>query len=150
KPLVLNWPSAPDDHGDVLTFLEDNAVPCVLGAGRAAHTLTTLTEFTNKHVAFGQRGKRSSDRVVARQALELPPGAGTLGERGAKQLLQCYGVPVVQEVSLQPREIERLEVAPLAFPLAVKINSPDLPHKTEAGAVRLGIQSLSDLQQAAQ
>jgi acetyltransferase len=32
----------------------------------------------------------------------------------------------------------------------VKIDSPDLPHKTEAGAVRVGIESLDELKRAAQ
>ncbi len=149
KPVVLNWPSAPDDNGEVLTYLETNGVPCLLGAGRAARALAALTEFSRKRRAFQQRGMPSRERVIARQALELPAGPGALGERRSKEVLQRYGVPVVREVSLQPSEVERLESAPFAFPLAVKIDSPDLPHKTEAGAVRLGIQSLEDLKQAA-
>ena len=58
-------------------------------------------------------------------------------------------MPVVNEVLLKPSEIEALKSSPLAFPVAVKIESPDIPHKTEAGAVRLGIQNLADLKQAA-
>jgi acyl-CoA synthetase (NDP forming) len=149
KPVVLNWPSAPDDNGDVLAYLEGNGVPCILDAGRAARALAALTGFARKRRARQQRVKRPLQRLVARQALELPTGAGALGERRCKQLLARYGVPVVREVSLQPSEIENLESAPLAFPVAVKIDSPDVPHKTEAGAVRLGIQSLAGLKQAA-
>jgi acyl-CoA synthetase (NDP forming) len=149
KPVVLNWPSAPNDNGDVLAYLEGNGVPCILGAGRAARALAALTDFARKRRAREQQGRRPLQRLVARQAVELPTGAGTLGEHRSKQLLERYGVPVVREVSLQPSEIENLEAAPLAFPIAVKIDSPDVPHKTEAGAVRLGIQSLAALQQAA-
>ena len=29
KPVILNWPSAPDDNGDVLAYLERNGVPCI-------------------------------------------------------------------------------------------------------------------------
>jgi acyl-CoA synthetase (NDP forming) len=149
KPVVLNWPSAPDDNGDVLNYLEGNNVPCILGAGRAARALAALTDFARIRRAHQQRGKRPLQRLASRQALELPAGAGTLGERRSKQLLKRYGVPVVHEVSLQPSEIENLEAAPLAFPIAVKIDSPDVPHKTEAGGVRLGIQDLAGLKQAA-
>jgi acyl-CoA synthetase (NDP forming) len=149
KPVILNWPSAPDDNGDVLTYLEGHGVPCILGAGRAARALQAVSDFARRRRGFQQRGQRPFQRLVARQALELPAGAQTLGERRAKQLLTRYGVPVVREVSLQPHEIENLESAPLDFPVAVKIDSPDLPHKTEAGAVRLGIRSLAELKQAA-
>src|SRR5262245_26597268 len=47
KPVILNWPTAPDDNGDVLTYLEENSVPCILGAGRAVHALAALTEFAS-------------------------------------------------------------------------------------------------------
>lgn len=150
KPVVLNWPSAPDDNGDVLAYLEGNGVPCILDAGRAARALAALTGFARARRALHQQGARPLQRPIARQALELPGGAATLGERRAKQLLQRYGVPVVREVSLRPDEVANLEAAPVAFPVAVKVDSPDLPHKTEAGAVRLGIQNLTELKQAAQ
>jgi len=149
KPVVLNWPSAPDDNGDVLAYLEGNGVPCILGAGRAARALAALTDFARRRRARQEQGKRPFQRLVVRQGLELPAGPGTLGEHRSKQFLKRYGVPVVREVSLQPSEIENLEAAPLAFPIAVKIDSPDVPHKTEAGAVRLGIQSLAALKQSA-
>ena len=45
-------------------------------------------------------------------------------------------------------EVERLQSAPLAFPLVAKLESPDLPHKTEAGAVRVGLNDLAELKRA--
>ena len=149
KPLILNWPTSPDDNGDVLAWLEQNDVPCILGAGRAVRALAALTEFSGKLRNFRGRRNQPLVRATARQALDLPAGAGTLGEHRSKQLLQHYGVPVVNEVLLQPLEIEALKAAPLAFPVAVKIESPDVPHKTEAGAVRLNIQDLAGLKLAA-
>ena len=143
KPVILNWPSAPDDNGDVLAYLERNGVPCMLGAGRAARALAALTDFARKRRAFQQHAGRPFKRVVASQPLALPTGVRTLGEHRSKQLLKRYGVPVVKEVLLTPSELGKLESAPVSFPVAVKIESPDLPHKTEAGAVRLGIYSLA-------
>jgi acyl-CoA synthetase (NDP forming) len=149
KPLVLNWPTAPDDNGDVLAYLEQNGAPCILGAGRAVHALAALTGFARKRREHQQRGKRALKRAVARQPLELPPGAGTLGEHRSKQVLLRYGVPVVKEALLQPAEIDALRAAPFEFPVAVKIESPDVPHKTEADAIRLNVQDLPGLKQAA-
>ena len=149
KPLILNWPTAPDDNGDVLTWLEENNVPCILGAGRAVQSLAAITDFARKQRDWQKSGKRPFRRAVERQALDLPAGGVTLGEHRSKQLLARYGIPIVKEVLLQPAEVEALEAAPLPFPLAVKIESPDVPHKTEAGAVRLGIHDLPGLKQAA-
>jgi len=149
KPLILNWPTAPDDNGDVLAWLEEQGVPCILGAGRAVQALAALTQFSRKRRDYQQRGHRAFQRVVTRQALDLPAGPVTLGEHRAKQVLQLYGVTVVREALLSPAAVESLTAAPLPFPLAVKIESPDVPHKTEAGAVRLGIQDLAALKRAA-
>lgn len=149
KPLVISWPTAPDDNGDVMTCLEQNGVPCILGAGRTAHALAVLADFAHRRDEERKTGRTALKRVVARQALELPPGAGTLGERRSKALLQRYGIPAVKEVLIQPSEIEALASSPLPFPLAIKVESGDVPHKTEAGAVRLDIRDLGGLKQAA-
>jgi acyl-CoA synthetase (NDP forming) len=149
KPVILQWPTAPDDNGDVISYLEQNGVPCILGAGRAVHALAVLTDFARKRREYQQHGKRPLKRIIERQALELPAGARTLGEHRSKQMLARYGIPVVKEALLQSAEIEALKAAPLAFPVAVKIESPDVPHKTEAGAVRLNVKDLAGLKQAA-
>jgi len=149
KPLVLNWPTSPDDNGDVLAWLEENGVPCILGAGRAVHSLAALTVFARNRRAYQEHGKRPLKRAAERQVLDLPAGGGTLGEHRSKQLLARYGIPVVNETLLQPSAIEKLKSAPLVFPLAVKIESPDVPHKTEAGAVKLNIRDLAGLKQSA-
>jgi acyl-CoA synthetase (NDP forming) len=149
KPLILNWPTAPDDNGDVLAYLEENGVPCILGAGRAAQALGALTDFARKQRAWRQNGRRPLRRAMERQAVDLPAGTRTLGEHRSKKILARYGIPVVKEVLLAPAAVEALKAAPLPFPLAVKIESPDVPHKTEAGAVRLGIRDLDALKQAA-
>ncbi len=149
KPLILNWPTAPDDNGDVMTWLEDNNVPCILGAGRAVQSLAALTDFARKQRAYRKNGKRPLVRVMERQALDLPAGAGTLGEHRSKALLRRYGIPATSEVLLPLADVEALKTAPLAFPVAVKVESPDVPHKTEAGAIRLNVQDLAGLKQAA-
>ena len=148
KPLVLNWPTAPDDNGDVMRYLEENGVPCIMAPGRAIAAMAAVTEFARKCRAYADAPRRPYRRVVHRADLDFPDGAATLGEYHAKRILARYGVPVVAEALLSPGEIEALESAPLAFPLAVKVLSRDIPHKTEAGAVRLNIADLAALKQA--
>jgi acetyltransferase len=50
---------------------------------------------------------------------------------------------------IAPEAIDGLKRSPLAYPLAVKIDSPDIAHKTETGAVCLGVRNLGALKQAA-
>jgi len=149
KPLILNWPTAPDDNGDVREYLEQNNVPCILAPGRSVRALAALTEFAQKRRDFKRRPARTTPRSATPQTLELPAEGGPVSEHRAKAALKRYGIPVVDEVLLEPAKIDGLKNPPLAFPVAVKIASPDLPHKTEAGAVRLNVRDLPELKQAA-
>lgn len=60
-----------------------------------------------------------------------------MGESHAKRLLAAYGIPVTHEELVQtPAQAERAAQA-LGYPVALKVQSPQLPHKTEAGVIRL-------------
>ena len=72
-----------------------------------------------------------------------------MSEHAAKAVLKAYGIPVVGEALMSLEEVRALKAAPFPFPLAVKINSADIPHKTEAGGVKLGINSIEELKAAA-
>jgi len=148
KPVLVNWPTSPDDNADVVELLEKNHVPVIMAPGRTAHALAALNTYARARERHAANRKRAASRAIAPQKLDLPQGAGTLGEHRSKALLRAYGVPVVEEALLRPDAIESLVASPLTFPLAVKVESADIPHKTEAGVVRLGIADLEGLKRA--
>ena len=148
KPLLLNWPTSPDDNRPAMNFLEEHGVPCMLAPGRTVDALAALNDFAGKKRSFDARRARGSQRPVAPQALPLH-GSGTLGEHASKDILKAYGIPVTGEQLLSPAAVDALTAPPLPFPLAVKIESADIPHKTEAGVIRLHINTLDGLKQAA-
>ena len=63
-----------------------------------------------------------------------------LTEQSAKALLAPFGIPAAQEVLATSAAQATEAAAMLGFPVALKIASPDIPHKTEAGGVVLGLQ----------
>lgn len=147
KPLLLNWPTSPDDNRGAMDYLEAHGVPCILAPGRTVDALAALHDFAQKRRLFEAARARGA-RTVPPQPLALQ-GSGTLGEHASKALLAAYGIPVTGETLLTPEAVEQLAAAPLPFPLAVKIESADIPHKTEAGVIRLNITTLDGLKQAA-
>jgi acyl-CoA synthetase (NDP forming) len=149
KLVVINWPTSPDDMLDVAAILEGDRIPIVLAPGRTAHALAAVNEYARRKREFHARRVGAEARSIAKQALDLPLASGTLGEHRSKAILEAYGVPVVKEVLLAPEVIASLDREPLPFSLAVKIESPDIPHKTEAGVLRLGIADLEGLKRAA-
>ncbi len=65
----------------------------------------------------------------------------TLTEREAKEVLAAYGVPVVGEKLVQSADEAMKAATALGMPVAMKVESPDIPHKTEAGVIRLNLKT---------
>lgn len=70
--------------------------------------------------------------------LEAPGG---LGEREAKAFFAAHGLPGPAERLATSANEAATHAAEIGFPVVMKIESPDIAHKTEAGGVRLGIAS---------
>jgi acyl-CoA synthetase (NDP forming) len=71
-------------------------------------------------------------------------------ETEAKELLREYGIPV-PDFKLIKSEDEIVELAKeINFPIVMKIVSPDIIHKTEAGGVKVGIRDEKEAKAAYQ
>ncbi len=81
--------------------------------------------------------------AAARTVLEATPGE-VLDEQRSSALFAALGVPVAASVTLG---LDGALDAPLPFPfpVAAKVLSADIPHKTDAGGVALGIASPDEL-----
>lgn len=85
------------------------------------------------------------EQAVARlQAL----GRVTLSESESKQLIAAWGVPTTREVRVESVEAGIEAAQRLGYPVALKVDSPDILHKTEAGVVRLGLRDAAQVRAA--
>ncbi|MGB3448826.1 MAG: acetate--CoA ligase family protein [Xanthobacteraceae bacterium] len=73
---------------------------------------------------------------------------GRLSEHDSKRLLAAAGVPVPKEILVTERDQLHEAIARLGFPLAMKIQSADIPPKSEVSGVRLNIATERDAMQA--
>lgn len=71
-----------------------------------------------------------------------------LSEHDSKRLLAAAGVSVPNEILVAHREGLHEAIARVGLPLAMKIQSADIPHKSEVGGVRLNIATEQDAMQA--
>ena len=72
----------------------------------------------------------------------------TLTEREAKRVMAAYGIPVVGEHLASSADDAAANATKLGYPVAMKVESPDLPHKTEAGVIRLNLKNEADVRAA--
>jgi acetyltransferase len=94
------------------------------------------------------RPNREKAQGVIRAALR--GGRDVLSEPEAKTVLSCYGIPVVETAIADGVEAAAMLAQRIGFPVAVKILSPDVTHKSDVGGVALDLESADAVRSAAQ
>ncbi|WP_170235451.1 acetate--CoA ligase family protein [Verticiella sediminum] len=83
---------------------------------------------------------------AGRAGFLLPPGP--INEARARELLESAGIPFVPQRVVTDVEECVTAGAALGFPLAAKVLSPDILHKSDAGGVRINISDEAGLREA--
>jgi acetate---CoA ligase (ADP-forming) len=134
KPFVVCWIEAPEKAR--LELMSEGI--CVVGATeRAVDAAAGL-------VAWGFAVRQHREANWAATPPELG-AAAAIGESRpvpslrALAMLRSVGLPVVETRLARTAEEAVRQSAAIGFPVAIKIESTDIPHKTEAGGVALGL-----------
>ena len=81
--------------------------------------------------------------IAQARGLIAAAGGQTLTEREAKEVLALYNIPVVGELLAGTEDEAVAAATELAISkgmkVVLKVESPDLPHKTEAGVIQLNL-----------
>ncbi len=64
-----------------------------------------------------------------------------LSEHEAKAILALFGLPVPRTIVAADRAAAVAAAGELGYPVAIKIHSPDITHKSDVGGVRLNLQN---------
>ena len=87
------------------------------------------------------------DKAAVQTILDqaLADGRTSLSAPEAKQVADAYGIPTPGEGLATTAEGAAGLAAEIGFPVVLKIVSPDILHKTEAGGVLVGLASADDV-----
>ncbi|MVW60645.1 GNAT family N-acetyltransferase [Massilia sp. NEAU-DD11] len=90
------------------------------------------------------------DRAAARARIAALLAADTtaVGEADAKAILAAYGIPVVPTETVRDLDGALDAARRIGYPVALKILSPDIVHKTDVGGVVLDLAAPAALEQA--
>jgi acetate---CoA ligase (ADP-forming) len=144
--LISNWLQGPgtseaESHTHVALFRSMD---------RCFQTIAAWHHRADLAVRGERKMQRRSARGAAAEAARLIAAAPNdrLGEHEAKAILELYGVPTVREIRVQSANALDAAAAHLGYPLALKVESADIAHKTEAGGVALDLRSAEELRAA--
>ncbi|HEX4244029.1 MAG TPA: acetate--CoA ligase family protein, partial [Acidimicrobiales bacterium] len=126
-----------------LDELQVVGIPTYTDPHRAMHALGAVADLSLRTLEIVDRESWSPDQARAAAAGELlgrHAGHPSLLESTSKELLALYGVPITDEVVVREPDEAVAAAEKIGGPVALKVMSYDLPHKTEYGAIRLGLQ----------
>jgi len=144
KPVFTCWMG-----GEAVTTARqrfaENRIPTFPTPEAAVDAIAALALFTANQEQLLQvpapLGPTSTpDRATAQRLLDAARAAGNewLNPADSKELLAAFGIPIVRSRPAYSAA-EAVQVAEaIGFPVAMKILSPDIAHKTDVGGVRLG------------
>ncbi|MEJ2384922.1 MAG: acetate--CoA ligase family protein, partial [Xanthomonadales bacterium] len=75
--------------------------------------------------------------LIIENAME--EGRRILNQAESKAVLAAFRIPIVQSIPARTAQEAMLVAQELGYPVAMKIDSPDITHKTDIGGVRLGV-----------
>lgn len=153
KPILIAWGAPPDRTNPEVLSLERLHMSWHATPGRATFAASTLAKFAERVRMRQTRSTLGSADPTAIVTGIVPLPAGGIGsiinEHAAKAWFDAAGVPAVPEHRYTIEQLAELRELPFAAPLVLKIDSPDIHHKTEVGGVALNIATLDELQTAA-
>jgi acetyltransferase len=142
KVAVYMWTGSRSDK-EGLPLVKDARLPLFYTPASLARGLTSLLSYHNWRAARLSDGFGVTPPATAEQAEVVAKlrarGAGTLSEFDSKQVIAAWGVPVTRDLQAATADAAIAAADALGYPVVLKLDSPDVIHKTEAGAVRLGL-----------
>lgn len=145
KPILVGWSVRRSRAENAYALLEAARIPILPTPMRLARAAAGLAHYARLRAS----AHAPRPEAVAVPAVALPASGGALDEAAGKALLSAYGIATPKEVFV-PLGADVVGMArALSFPLAVKVVSPDIAHKTEAGGVVLRIPDAATLATAA-
>jgi len=149
KPIFITWSAREVMAPEGYAALDAARIPRYKSPVRCGRALAAVSW-------YAEAKRRSVERRSERALVLSPPAAkaavsgleSDLAEYAAKRVLAEYGIPVTREALATSADEALAAARRIGYPVALKVQSPDIPHKTEARAVRLSIASDGELGKA--
>ncbi len=144
-PVLTCWLGG-DAALEAKRLLSGNGVPVFETPEDAVGAFAQLVDFRRNQGLLAETppsvvGGLQSNRLAARTVIEgvLAEGRPMLSEPEAKAVLSCYDIPIVETRIVTTEAQAKRAAEDLGYPVALKILSDDISHKSDVGGVVLDI-----------
>ena len=143
-PLAFLWTGSRRET-DGLDLLKKARIPVFYTPNRLASGIRNLIDYHEWQERRGQSGFPEIPAITADQQAAVaklsPTGGVALSEHQSKGLIAEWGVPITRESLVQNADSAVKAASEIGYPVVMKADVTNLPHKTDAGLVILGLQN---------
>jgi acyl-CoA synthetase (NDP forming) len=149
KPVVMISNPSVGFHPDIRSILDRGKVPLLQGTREGLKAIKSLFSYAEFQRKMRQKQEKQEKLSVAVPKVEeyMRSGGPVLSEYISKKVLTEYGVPCVHEVLCKSAEEAVRAAGDIGYPVALKVVSPQIQHKTEAGIIQLDLHEKSAVEQ---
>ena len=150
KPIVCSFMGVVD-VSDGVKLLQKHKIPVYQFPESAARSLGALREgvkWLSRKIL--PQFELAYDTIKAKEIIDkyLKEGRMILGELDGSELLKCYGFKTLP-MALSKNKTQACKIADqMGYPVVMKIVSPDILHKTDAGGVVVGLEDSKSVEDA--
>jgi acetyl coenzyme A synthetase (ADP forming)-like protein len=142
KPVTVSFVGG-ERSDNAMRWLVENGIPAYGAPDLAVNAMACLREYARFKEIAAEPDNRcdNQDKTKALAVIEAArkEGRDSLTEIEAKQVFAAYDLPVTK-IALAKTEDEAVELASkTGFPVVMKIVSPDILHKSDAGGVKVNV-----------
>jgi acetate---CoA ligase (ADP-forming) len=139
---------------EAMQWLVENGIPAYGPPDQAMNAMAALREYNNIRGMLSEpitecdpEGNKTARSVIAKVRAD---GRTAMTEIEAKQIFQAYGLPIAP-TNLATSEDQAVELAKkILYPVVMKVVSPDIIHKSDAGGVKINIKTDAGVREAYQ
>ncbi len=153
KPLFACW-LGDNSTRPLRAWLDAAGVPVYRTPEAAVDAFSTVATFYQNQLLLQQTPRSLSDMTApdvarARSVLEaaLAEGREVLTELESKTLLDAFHVPVNRTVLASSRDEAVAAADRIGYPVAMKISSSDVAHKSDVGGVSLNVRNANEVRE---
>jgi len=151
KNVAFFWTASRQDKG-ALDKLKAANIPIFYTPAKLAGGLRKLVDYHEWRDQRQANGVASAPALTTEQKQEIDAaralGRSALSENQSKRLLAAWDIGSTREVAAASADAAVVAADKLGYPVVLKIDSPDILHKTEAGGVRIGLASAAAVRTA--
>ncbi len=151
KPVLCSFMGVVD-VSEGANYLQKHKIPVYAFPENPMRAMSHLAEYaelrkvTNREVLHFDADKENAADIIAKKLDGQKSYMMT--ENEARELLSCYGFPLLRSKLLKSKDEIEEASKEVPFPVAMKISSPDIIHKFDAGGVILSIDSIEAAEKA--